>query len=199
MPRFVTRLATFFALSALGFAAAGPTRLHAATLSPGTVELNPSFAFSSSRYFENGTLQFTTSTTNLNAFIGYCVSERLEPGGALIISRLSTDPGGGAGFSVTSAGLTGGVTLNFPSSGKLVPYLRASAGFLDNSGDFGGTDPTWLLPMLEGGIRAMVGSTASVNFLVGFQHQIHSGGEPDETANLITLGVGLSVFPVVGK
>ena len=45
----------------------------------------------------------------------------------------------------------------------------------------------------------MVGNTASVNFVVGFQHQIHAGGEPDVSANIITLGVGVSVFPVLGK
>jgi len=197
MPRHSNVLATLVALSALALGPAAPPS-EAASLSRGTLEINPSFAHSSSRYYENGTLQFTTSTTNLSAFFGYCTSERLEPGGAVIISRLATDPGGGQ-VSVTSAGLTGGVTFNFPSSGSLVPYLRASAGFLDNTGYAGGSETTYLLPMLEGGLRLMVGTTGSVNFLVGFEHQIHSGGQSDVSANLITLGVGVSVFPVLGK
>jgi hypothetical protein len=199
MPRLPTTFATLLALSALALGPAAPAPAQAASLSPGTVELNPSFAFNSSRYFLDGTLQFTTSTTDLSGFVGYCVSDRLELGGALLISRLSADPCGGAGISVTSAGLSGGVTVNFSSTGKLVPYLRGSLGFLSNTGDVGGSETTYLVPLLEGGLRAMVGSTASVNFVVGFQHQVHAGGEPDQSANIITLGIGMSVFPVLGK
>src|SRR5262247_1158869 len=111
MSRRPSALATFLAVLALGPAAPAPSQ--AASLGRGTLEINPSFAHSSSRYYENGTLQFTTSTTNLSAFFGYSASDRLELGGSVIISRLSSDPGGGQ-VSVTSAGLTGGVTFNFP-------------------------------------------------------------------------------------
>jgi hypothetical protein len=95
--------------------------------------------------------------------------------------------------------MSGGLTVSF-RSGTLAPYLRASVGFLDYSGDNTMRyERNRLFPMLEGGARVMVGNAASVNFTVGFQHQSHPGGNTAFEADAVLLGVGVSIFPVRGK
>jgi len=179
---------------ALGLASAGPS--HAAGLAKGTLELGPSLAYAHSSYEFQGSSDFSTTTLDVNAFLGYCLNPRVELGGSVLVSYQSVEfPGSIFGnASATSAGLTGGITLNFSTAGNAVPYLRASLGFLANSGDATEHETTVLAPMLEGGLRLMVGNSASVNFAVGYQHRSDAFGVQDESANVITFGVGVSVF-----
>jgi len=195
MRRFVAVLALY--TFAFGLASATPSE--SSPLGKGALEINPSLAYSHNSYSSFGSTDFTTTTVNVSGFLGYFVSDMIEVGGAVLVSYQSFDFGAPIGSSSsTSAGLTGGVAVNFVSSGNVVPFLRGSLGFLSNSGDAGfGTETTVIAPLLEGGLRVMVGSSASVNFVVGYQHQTSALGVQDESANVITLGVGVSVFPVL--
>lgn len=170
----------------------------AALLGKGALELNPSLAFSHNSYSAGGSSDFTTTTLDVSAFVGYFTSDLVEIGGGLLVSYQSIPGIFTSRLSATHIGLTGGVTLNFATSSNVVPYLRGSVGLLDNSGDTG-HETTYLAPLLEGGLRVMVGQTASVNFAAGFQHQTNAFGVQDESANIVTFGVGLSVFPKTGK
>lgn len=185
---------------ALGFTTATPSE--SSELGKGAIEISPSLAFSHSSYSSSGTTDLTTTTLDVSGLVGYFVSDLVELGGGPLASYQSVDLGGGffgGSQSATSIGLIGGVGLNFVSSGNVVPFVRGSLGFLSNSGDVSGTKTTIIVPLLEGGLRVMVGNSASVNFAVGYQHQSNALGVQDESANIVTLGVGVSVFPVLRK
>lgn len=180
----------------LGLANAAP--LESSDLGKGAIELNPSLAFAHNSYTYGGD-SFDITTLDVSGLIGYFVSDMVELGGGLLVSHQTVDFGGPA-ESATAAGLIGGVALNFVLSGNVVPFVRGSVGFLSNSGDFSeGTMTTVIAPLLEGGVRLMVGRSASVNFVVGYQHQSNVNGLQDLSRNSVTLGVGVSVFPVLGK
>jgi len=48
-------------------------------------------------------------------------------------------------------------------------------------------------------LAVLVGSSASVNFGFGYQHQSSALGVTDLSANTIGLEIGVSVFPHVGQ
>jgi hypothetical protein len=178
------------AMCALALVAAGSAARGASLPGRGALEVSPSAAFRYASYFSNGD-NFSATTLNLDAFVGYFVTDRVELGGSALVSYVSFSG------SRTAAGMSGGLTFNF-RSGNLAPYLRASVGFQAYDYDFGGSETNHLFPMLEGGARVMIGSTASVNFAVVFQHQSHPDGSTTLEADTILLGVGVSIFPVRG-
>lgn len=186
-------------LLTLGLTNAAPSR--SSELGKGAIELNPSLAYSHNSHSGYAGVDITTTTLDVSGFVGYFVSDRLELGGALLVSRESLvigEDGGGSGSaqSATAAGLVGGVALNFPASGRLVPFVRGSVGFLSNSGDlYIDNSTTVIAPLLEGGLRVMVGGSASVNVVVGYAHRSNAYGVQDQTIRSVTLGVGVSVFP----
>jgi hypothetical protein len=197
------RVAAFVVLSVLILGLVGgpggPAPSAAAPLGKGAVEIGPSLAYSHSSYSFSGSSDFSTTTVDVNGFVGYFVTDMVEVGGSLLVTYLSIDAGPSANASSTDAGLTGGITLNFVSSGNVVPFVRGSLGFTSHSGEASfGSQSTLIAPLLEGGLRAMVGRSASVNFTVGYQHHSDALGVPDESANIVTFGVGVSLFPKTG-
>ena len=198
----MSRLAVLFALSlpVLGLANAAPSQ--ASDLGKGAIELNPSLAFSYNSHSGGyAGLDFTTTTLDVSGLVGYFVSDMLELDGGLLVSYESVDFSAyGGRTSETAAGLIGGVAINFPSSSNLVPFIRGSVAVQLHSGDLYVDDATTIIaPLLEGGMRVMVGRSASVNFVVGYLHRSNVSGVQDLTANSVTLGVGLSAFPVLRK
>ena len=185
--------ATGFVLLALILG--GASRANAATLSKGTVELVPTLNFSRSSYsFQNSDAGSITTLVG-SGRLGYCLSDRVEVDGGLLINHLSVDDPGTGSENATSFGLTGGVTLNFATSGNTVPFLRLGLGVLSNSGELTGDETTFLAPVLEGGLRLMIGSASSVNFGVFYQHESDALGQNDLSANTLGLLIGVSVFP----
>ena len=191
--RSVAAIVALYVLT-LGPGSAGPSS--AAPLGKGALEIGPSLAFSHNSHSGEPTgfflTSFSTSTLDATGFVGYFVTDMVELGGSARVTYQSYDYGFGSSSS-TVAGMTGGITLNFVSSGSIVPLLRGSLGV-----SWGGPENT-LIPSLEGGIRAMVGRSASVNFLVGYQHQSSHFDGIDRSVNSVTFGVGVSVFPKTGK
>jgi hypothetical protein len=182
---------TTFVAAFLVFVAAAPSA-GAAPLERGTVELAPAVSFSHASYSASGGGGSVSLTTFAgSAGLGYCISDRAEILGNLIVTDISGDFGSGS-----SVGLSGGVGFNFPSGSNVVPFVQAQLGILTNSG---GGDTSLLLPTLEGGIRLLVGSSASVNIGVGFQHQTNALGVSDVSANVILLQLGVSIFPKAGS
>jgi hypothetical protein len=190
-------VAAIVALVVLTLGPGGAAPSAAAPLGKGALEIGPSLAFSHNSYSDvSQSIFFTslsTSTLDATGFVGYFVTDMVELGGSARVTYQSYDYGFGSSSS-TVAGLTGGITLNFISSGSIVPLLRGSLGV-----SWGGPE-NMLIPSLEGGLRAMVGRSASVNFLVGYQHQtIPFSDVGDRSVNSVTFGVGVSVFPKTGQ
>lgn len=49
--------------------------------------------------------------------------------------------------------------------------------------------------MITAGVRMLVGSSASVNLSLGYQHGSNAEGEFNASSNRIVAGVGVSIFP----
>jgi len=184
-------------LSALLAAQAGSAS--AQGLGAGIIEVSPSFLISHASSSQSS-VGFNSSSTTvaLNTGVGYCFTRSFEVQGTILIDHLSQDLPGtpGGGFDVTQAGLSGGVTYNFPASGMTIPFARAELGFLVNSNDFVGGDETSLIaPSLTLGLRVMTGRTASVNLAVNYLHEGNAEGIPDLTQDQIAFAVGVSLFP----
>jgi hypothetical protein len=190
-----------FALSLLALGLAGAAPSESSDLGRGAIELNPSLTYSHNSFSGFAGTDLTTTTVDVSGLIGYFVSDMVELGGGVLVSYESLDYGGpGSAVSATAAGLIGGVALNFPTSGNLVPFVRGSAGFVSNSGDLYVDNATTVIaPLLEGGLRVMVGESASVNFVVGYQHRSNAFGVQNQSVDSVTLGVGVSVYPALGK
>jgi hypothetical protein len=172
----------------------------AAALTRGTVELTPSLSFSHQSFSFNGSDAGSLSTLAASGILGYCTSDKLEVLGGLLVSHQSVSNPGFGSASATAIGLTGGAQLNFASSGNTIPFVRGALGFLVNSGDAAaGTETTLIAPILEAGLRVLVGSKASVNMGVGYQHQSNAGGVNNLSSNIIVLDLGVSIFPRVGR
>ncbi len=172
---------------------------HAGPMSKGTVELSPSLSFSHNSLRSNGTDDGSLTTLLANTQVGYCLSNLVEIIGGPLLTHQSVDPPSGGSVSATSFGLSGGVRLNFASSGNIVPFVGAAVGFASNSGDGAfGTETTTIAPILQGGIRVLVGPSGSVNLGVGYQHESNAFGVKDESSNTFAFEVGVSLFPVIG-
>ena len=112
----------------------------------------------------------------------------------MINHQAYSEPGVGSA-SATSIGLTGGVQYNFVSGGRVVPYLRSALGFVNNSRDVPGIETTFIAPLLQGGLRWLVGSSASINYGLGYRHQLNVQGTRGLSADTFSLEIGLSIFP----
>jgi hypothetical protein len=176
--------------------AIAPSIATAATLREGTVELAPSMSLTrTSLSFLGSDAGSITSITG-SARLGYCLTNRVEIDGELLVDHTSIDPPGSPSENATSIGIGGGLTFNFASSSQTIPFLRFGLGILTNSGDLSaGTETTVLAPVIEGGLRVLVGSSASVNFAAQYEHAENAFGDPDLNANTFGLVVGVSVFP----
>lgn len=176
--------------------AIGPSIASAATLREGTVELTPSMSLTrTSLSFLGSDAGSVTSVTG-SARLGYCLTHRVEVDGELLVDHTSIDPPGGPSANGTSIGIGGGLTFNFASASQTIPFLRFGLGILTNSGDLSaGTETTFLAPVIEGGLRVMVGSKASVNFAAQYVHAENAFGDPDLNSNTFGVLIGVSVFP----
>ena len=181
MRRSLQVLAVFAALAFGGSSAD-------AALEQGTLELAPALSYTHSSYSAPGAGSASVTQFAGTLGLGYCMSDRAELLGAFILNHISGDFG-----DATTGGLSGGMGLNFPSSGSnIVPFLQAEVGFLSNSG---GGETTLILPSIAAGIRCLIGNSASVNFAAGYQHQTNALGVSDVSANILGLQIGVSIFP----
>lgn len=186
-------VAALVVLAAL--ATCGPQPAAAALLRRGVIELTPSLGFSHDR-FSSGTLGESTFTLlAANGLLGYCLSPRMELIGGLLVRHQAFSQAGVGSVSSTALGLTGGMQYNFESGGRLIPFARSALGVVLNGGDVPGLEPTYIAPSLLAGLRMRVGSSASINYALGYQHQVNARGSRDFSADTYTFEIGVSLFP----
>src|SRR5262245_30705735 len=182
----LSALALAFAItSSTGVGLAGANQISA-----GSIEFSPSVSCSHSNMKREGYGNVDTSTRlDITPTIGYCISNHYEVSGGVMTRHQSTN-----GNSETALGATAGIQYNFSPHGTVIPFLGLGFGTLFYDG-FSLDNTAVLAPMLSGGIRVLVGSSASVNMSLGFQHEDNAEGEPGVSANRLIAGVGVSLFP----
>lgn len=173
-------------LLVLAVAAACAPEARANQVARGSIELSPTVSFSHEnlkREGYGGVDNFTQLT--FTPTIGFCVSNHYEVGGGAIIRHQDVN-----GTKQTSVGALASVTYNFNPSQRLVPFATLGFGALFNGG-FSFSEPAVLAPSLTGGLRVLVGESASVNFSLGYQRERND----HERQNRILAGAGVSIFP----
>jgi outer membrane protein W len=179
-----------FALSVSLATMRAPCAEASSQLSSGSIEFSPSVSFSHSNLKREGYGNVDTSTRlEVTPTIGYCISNHYEVNGGVMTRHQSTN-----GNSETALGATAGLQYNFSPHGTVIPYAGVGFGTLFYDG-FSLDNTAVLAPMLTGGIRVLVGSSASVNMSLGFQHEDNAEGESGVSANRLIAGVGVSLFP----
>ena len=188
VPAVLSMLALFaIALTAIGVA---PRPAKAAQIAPGSIEFSPTVSYSYSNLKREGYGNVDTfSELNATPLVGYCVSDHFEVNGGLLVRHQSQN-----GSSQTGFGATAGVTYNFSRQGNLIPFGSVGFGSLFYDG-FTLDNTAVLFPTMSGGARVLVGSSASVNMALGYQHESNANGEFNASANRLLASVGVSLFP----
>ena len=167
-----------------------PCPAHGNQISTGSIEFSPTVAFSHWNMKREGYGNVDNFTRlDITPTIGYCMSNHYEVTGAFMTRHESTN-----GVSDTALGANAGLTYNFSPQGAVIPFASVGFGTLFYDG-FSFNDAAVLAPMLTGGIRMLVGSSASVNVNMGYQHESNAQGEFGASSNRLVAGVGVSVFP----
>lgn len=174
---------------ARGSTVAGPEKMYR-TVPAGTIEFSPSVSYSHWNMKREGYGNVDTFTKlEITPTIGYCVSDHYEVTGGFM-TRHESQPGS----SDTALGTTAGLTYNFNPQGGFIPFASLGFGVLFYDG-FHLDNTAVLAPMVNAGMRVLVGSSASVNASLGFQHEANAQGESGLSSNRLVAGVGVSLFP----
>jgi hypothetical protein len=188
LKRFSAAVAIAGSLAAASTAAAA-TEVASPSLR-GSVEFAPSVSFTHQNFKREGYGNIDRFTQlNIAPTVGYYVSDRYEVTGGFLVRHESVN-----GNSDTSLGATAGLQYNFPRQGNVIPFASAGFGALFYDG-FSLNDTAVLAPILTGGIRVPVGTSASVNMSLGYQHESNANGEFNASANRLVANVGVSLFP----
>jgi hypothetical protein len=192
------RVATVAAIAVAGVLVPS-ARCVAGALRQGSIEFNPSVSFSHSSYSIRGAGAGSSTVFQVLGFLGYSVTERFAVYGNPVLIQATRDPGDGSGkITSTEVGLEGGVGLNLPSPGGLLPYARAGFGFVHRAGTVNALATSVMAPRLELGVRAPVGKSASVNIGIVYDHLSNTSGVDGFSTNTIAIATGVSVFPKGG-
>jgi len=183
-----TALLALVLLAALSVAI--PEGAAANQLSTGSIEFSPTVSFSHQNFKREGYGNVETTTRlDIAPTIGYCLSNHYEVTAAFLTRHQSAN-----GQSDTALGASAGLLYNFSSQGNVTPFAGVGFGALFYDG-FSFDETAVLAPVLTGGIRVLVGSNASVNMSLGYQHESNADGEFQASANRLVAGVGISLFP----
>ena len=168
----------------------------AAELTKGTVEFTTAGAFSYQSYSYDGTDLGSETTVNVAGEAAYSVTNHVALSGGLVFQHDGNSPEGVDGTNQSSFGPQAGVRYHFTTSSNIVPFVEGKLGLLAYTGDgYDDASTTLWLPSVGGGMRVMIGESASVNFLGSFVHQRNAGGVEDVSSNDVRFGLGISVFP----
>jgi hypothetical protein len=156
----------------------------------GTIEFSPSVTYTHWNMKRQGYGNVDTFTKlEITPTLGYCVSNHYEVTGGFMTRHESQN-----GTSETALGATAGLTYNFSPQGGFIPFASLGFGALFYDG-FSFNNTAVLAPILTGGMRVLVGSAASVNASLGYQHESNAQGEFGASSNRLVAGVGVSLFP----
>jgi len=160
------------------------------TVPAGTIEFSPSVSYSHWNMKREGYGNVDTFTKlEITPTLGYCVSNHYEVTGGFMTRHESSN-----GMSETALGTTAGLVYNFNPQGGFIPFASVGFGVLFYDG-FHLDNTAVLAPMINAGVRVLVGSSASVNASLGFQHEANAQGESGLSSNRLVAGVGVSLFP----
>ena len=178
------------------FVMAFATMSVAGELPKGTVELSTTGSFSHQSMSMDGTDAGSTTNMNLEGEVGYSLTRNLSLAGGLVFQHAGISDEAGESASASAYGPQVGARWNFATNSSIVPWVEGMFGVLAYGGDAGeGAETTLLLPSVGGGVRWLLGETASVNFSGNFVRQQNAAGVDQLNSNDIRFGVGLSVFP----
>jgi len=178
-----------FVFAATGLIAT-PRAAAGAQLAPGSIEFSPTVSFSHSNFKREGYGNVDTFTElNATPLVGFCISDHFEVNGGVLVRHQSSN-----GDSQTGFGATAGMTYNFSRQGSLIPFASVGFGSLFYDG-FMLDNTAVLFPTISAGARVLVGSSASVNMSLGYQHESNANGEFNASANRLLASVGVSLFP----
>ncbi|HEV8128638.1 MAG TPA: hypothetical protein VGQ14_03180 [Candidatus Eisenbacteria bacterium] len=166
---------------------------HTATIvqmTAGSVEFAPTVSFTHQNFKREGYGNVEHFTQlDMRPTVGFCLTDHYEVTTGLLARHISQN-----GTSDTALGASAGVIYNFSQKGSVIPFAGVGFGALFYDG-FTMDRTAVLAPMVSGGVRVPVGSKATVNMSVGYQHESNADGEFNASANRMLASVGVSVFP----
>jgi hypothetical protein len=180
---------------AAALAGAQPNNNHAhnpavVQVSAGSVEFSPSVSFTHQNFKREGYGNVERFTQlDVRPTVGFCLTDHYEVTTGFLARHISQN-----GNSDTALGASAGVIYNFSRKGSVIPFVSLGFGALFYDG-FTMDRTAVLAPMVAGGVRVPVGSKATVNMSLGYQHESNADGEFDASANRVLASVGVSVFP----
>jgi hypothetical protein len=181
---FATVLVTILALGSMA-----PVS-HGAVLGKGTVELQGSGSFSQTSVNINSDDFGTVTSSNLGLSFAQATSDEIMLGFTLSLGYDAVDPSGSASASQSLLGIRADFTRNFDAGESAVGFLQFSAG-LERVADTSNSETNVALPRVTGGMRFLVGNSASLNVYAGAQYRFRE----DYTQTDLVAGFGFSVFP----
>jgi len=166
----------------------------------GTVELVTNTGFNYSSYSDNQDNGLTITNLRFGGAVGYFFTHIMELQVGMLVNHLAYDPDGGESSSTTDTGMGMAVVANFPTESSVEPFFGAGISFVAHGGDVGGGDKMTLnAPVVTGGLRFLVGNSASINLGVSYEHQTNALGYEDVSANVIMFDLGVSAFVSGGR
>lgn len=159
-------------------------------VSAGSVEFSPSVSFTHQNFKREGYGNVERFTQlDVRPTVGFCLTDHYEVTTGFLARHISQN-----GTSDTALGASAGVIYNLSRKGSVIPFLSLGFGALFYDG-FTMDRTAVLAPMVSGGVRVPVGSKATVNMSLGYQHESNADGEFNASANRVLASVGVSVFP----
>ena len=161
----------------------------------GDIELNARFGFARNNLSVETGESGTSNDFDLATFIGVFVSDRIQVGGTLFAQFSTETYSGGQSVGGTMIGIGPDIVFNYNTSGSVVPYVDIGIAVALGSGDDSGDEMVWIAPSVRGGVRALIGDSASANFGIGFAHMTNTYGVPGVSNYSFSAFVGVSFFP----
>lgn len=163
---------------------------------PGTVELRTDILFDhDSREFE-GEKVVTVTDGEATLRLGYFFTSMIEVAGGVLYGYDKTDPETAEEVKDSYYGVRGDVILNLPTDGPIVPFVAGGVGFVAyGNEDIYGDESSLIFPVIAGGIRVLMGNSASLNLTASYRKTSNFGGMKDFDSSTFRIGVGVSAFP----
>jgi len=168
---------------------AAPAR--AAEFGAGVCEFRTNSFFTHGSGSFDGEHVFSLTQANIEVGLGFFANRHLEPEVALGIVHQAVDIEGLGSTSATATAFSGGLRVNFPAEGRIMPFVAAGAGVQTNGS---GSETSVIAPYAGGGVRLMLHDVAAVDFAAQYEHVTNYLGAKDVSGNLFGVSAGLSVF-----
>jgi hypothetical protein len=178
-----------FVLCSAAVAFATMARADEGPITPGTLAISPTLAFSRTAVSPPGGGSALSQTrVNAAAVIGRYISDRVQLNTALLGQHQAM-----SGRGLNGIGGSLGATVDFTPQGAVTPFFSASIGAISYTHQ-GITDRALLAPMLRVGFRAPIAAARTVDVSFGYQHEANKESTFESSSDTFELGVGVSIF-----